>query len=529
MDMVEYINIGLFRKVLTDDKGRIYSKNIPYNSSTSLNLSNVYIKKINKEITKGLSVKDLEDNNFLMPIQVTNEDTQYHYFFENGFNSYIYIKNDGTPNERLKSSGWYYTFDTSDLEDPNQINNYIKDKLQLIYDRIKIDYQNSFLFDYTYYYNYIFSDYIFLYNNTNTVVSLLVSDPSLTLINKQHAQIQLKPYELKVYYPSNFNYNNTNNFNKSKIYTLRIINKTDSIFNMEFNHYKLGEYNLSFNEMYDIFIKDNNDVIEYFNSGRIIIPQGNQRPKFRLNGIMPDQIGYKLVTNLLGLCHNYDENNPYTKDQILNLYYNILIYKSKYKDDSSSSELYDTELSKSIHNKLISDTNILSTYVNTLNIDIQNYSENKAGHLIVIESAKKFKSQISSSNINDLNGLVFEERTYYYYIGWKKPTTKNIEEIINDKYPTSDEDNTLNNAGQELTYKSSFGLDSIYNPNGSANYYVLIPTDHLIYNKESNQPITNDSNLFTSSDEDKIIIGNQIHTIYTSTNPTNIITSIEIK
>ena len=363
MDMIEYINIGLFRKVLTNENGQIFSKNIKNNiilATTDENINNQIISNS--------------------------------YFYEKGFDNYINIINEGTNEEKLKSSGWYYKLNSESLKS--------------VYDHMKIDFKGSFWFDYTYYYNYVFSDYLFLYNNTNTVITLLISDPSLTLINKQHAQIQLKPYELKLYYPNNFNYNDTNNFNKSKIYTLKIINKTDSILNMEFEHYKLGEYNLSFDEMYNIFIKDNIDFIEYVDNNRMIEHNNeNDFPKFKLNGIMPDQIGYKLVTNLLGLYKKCNSSNHYSKDQILSLYNNILNYKNTNKTEND----YHTELAKAIHNKLKDNINILSKNINTLNIDIRNYSENKAGHLVIIESNKKFKEESYKYNINSLEGLEFRD------------------------------------------------------------------------------------------------------------------------
>jgi len=178
-----------------------------------------------------------------------------------------------------------------------------------------------------YYYNYVFSDYLFLYNNTNNIVTLLISDPSLSLVNKQHALLQLKPKELKLYYPNNFNYSailNKNIYDNEKIYSIKLTNKSSS--NIIFEQYKLGELNKSFDTM--------------------------KRDELKIE----NQDGYKLVTNLIYLNYIYNHNNDISYDDIFGLYNKISQENSHIKE------------------------------MNEINIDIKNYNQNKAGHLVIINT-----------------------------------------------------------------------------------------------------------------------------------------------
>ena len=213
--------------------------------------------------------------------------------------------------------------------------------------------------DLFYYYNYLFSDYLFLFNNTNTVVTILISDPSLSLISKQHAIIQLKPKEFKLYYPNNFNYNGSSNYSKKKIYTIKIINKTTNIPNIIFEYYNFGSLNKSLKEL----------------SGE------NEFNK---------QLGYRLITNLIYHYYNYTHNNiELSRVEILNLYLSIM------------SKVYNnTENDEGIEKIKGLIQNMPNKWVNNLNIDIQNYSENQAGHLVIINSNKLFKKDEFYSKID---------------------------------------------------------------------------------------------------------------------------------
>ena len=116
---------------------------------------------------------------------------------------------------------------------------------------------------------------------------------------------------------------------------------------------------------------------------------------------------------------------------------------------------------------------------------------------------------------------------YYYYVGWTLPTVDNVNEIINETYPTSSSDATQHAAGKKTTSKSSFSLASInlYYSVAKTNYYVLVPTGHAIYDTVFGLQMGSAS--FTS--QGTITVGNQIHTIYKSVGTTRNITSIEIK
>ncbi len=116
---------------------------------------------------------------------------------------------------------------------------------------------------------------------------------------------------------------------------------------------------------------------------------------------------------------------------------------------------------------------------------------------------------------------------YYYYVGWTLPTVDNVNEIINETYPTSSSDATQHAAGKKTTSKSSFSLATVnlYYSVAKTNYYVLVPTGHAIYDTVFGLQLGTDA--FTS--QGTITVGNQIHTIYKSVGTTRNITSIEIK
>ena len=113
--------------------------------------------------------------------------------------------------------------------------------------------------------------------------------------------------------------------------------------------------------------------------------------------------------------------------------------------------------------------------------------------------------------------LIFISNNYY----------DNVNEIINETYPTSSSDATQHAAGKKTTSKSSFSLASInlYYSVAKTNYYVLVPTGHAIYDTVFGQQMGSDG--FTS--QGTITVGNQIHTIYKSVETTRNIASIEIK
>ena len=119
------------------------------------------------------------------------------------------------------------------------------------------------------------------------------------------------------------------------------------------------------------------------------------------------------------------------------------------------------------------------------------------------------------------------QTTYYYYAGWTLPTVSNVDNIINETYPTSSSDSTRHAAGKKTTSKSSFSLATVnlYNSLAKTNYYVLVPNGHAIYDTVFNQQMGDAS--FIS--QGTITVGNQSHTIYKSVDTTRNIGSIEIR
>ena len=138
-----------------------------------------------------------------------------------------------------------------------------------------------------------------------------------------------------------------------------------------------------------------------------------------------------------------------------------------------------------------------------------------------------FETAVGLANTSSIKIRITDAPVYYYYAGWTLPTVDNVNEIINETYPTSSSDATQHAAGKKTTSKSSFSLASInlYYSVAKTNYYVLVPTGHAIYDTVFGLQMGTDS--FTS--QGTITVGNQIHTIYKSTGTTRNITSIEIK
>ncbi|MBQ9169273.1 MAG: hypothetical protein IJ148_00410 [Bacteroidaceae bacterium] len=118
------------------------------------------------------------------------------------------------------------------------------------------------------------------------------------------------------------------------------------------------------------------------------------------------------------------------------------------------------------------------------------------------------------------------QTTYYYYAGWTLPTASNVDAIINETYPAGYGVSNSNTAGKKTTSKSTMDYlsNTLYNANEKINYYVLVPTGHGIYDSLNNN-VSNSA--FTS--QGNITVGNQIHTIYKSTDTSRYINAIIIK
>ena len=115
---------------------------------------------------------------------------------------------------------------------------------------------------------------------------------------------------------------------------------------------------------------------------------------------------------------------------------------------------------------------------------------------------------------------------YYYYAGWTLPTADNVEEIITETYPASDDSSVMNTAGKKTTSASSmnYSTNTLYNANAKATFYVLVPNGQTIVDPEDNSSYLP---YFTS--QGTITVGNQTHTIYKSYSTSRYINAIKIQ
>ena len=175
---------------------------------------------------------------------------------------------------------------------------------------------------------YLYSDYLFIYNYSDNSVEVLMDDESLSLVDNKQSVFKIEPGELKVYYPSNFNYNATYREFKNEIYNIKLYNKSSE--NIKFNVLNIGELNLDIQEAID-----NNIYIE-------------------------DQLGYKYIC-FLNYLHNKYKNTPNnTNTNIVNIVINnrykeiISMYESikKAKEDYlNNKDDYDNRYFNKIQNK----------------------------------------------------------------------------------------------------------------------------------------------------------------------------------
>ena len=119
-----------------------------------------------------------------------------------------------------------------------------------------------------------------------------------------------------------------------------------------------------------------------------------------------------------------------------------------------------------------------------------------------------------------------QETIYYYYAGWTLPSTSNVDTIINETYPTSSSDNTQHAAGKKTTTKSSmdYTQGNLYYSTAKTYYYVLVPSNHAIYDSLGNNVIESTFTL-----QETITVGNQIHNIYKSNGTSRNIGAIIIR
>ena len=86
---------------------------------------------------------------------------------------------------------------------------------------------------------------------------------------------------------------------------------------------------------------------------------------------------------------------------------------------------------------------------------------------------------------------------FYWYAGWTEPTAENIATIINEEYPVSSTNTTMNKAGGVSAINNGFSISNFFasittnryniadetreNSGQKANYYIVVPNNMGIY------------------------------------------------
>lgn len=156
---------------------------------------------------------------------------------------------------------------------------------------------------------YLYSDYIFIYNNTDSSKQILIDDESLSLVDCKNAIFNIESGELRVYYPNNFNYNATYKEFKHEIYNIKLYNRSNE--NINFNIINIGEFNIDIDK-----VINNKIYIE-------------------------DLLGYKYVCHLLYLYDFFKDpnitdiykSNYYKSNALLSIYNAIIKTKNIYNSN----------------------------------------------------------------------------------------------------------------------------------------------------------------------------------------------------
>ena len=99
---------------------------------------------------------------------------------------------------------------------------------------------------------------------------------------------------------------------------------------------------------------------------------------------------------------------------------------------------------------------------------------------------------VNEADIEEILAIMQQENgtKYYWYAGWTEPTEANIATIVNETYPASNTDSTLNKAGGSTTDSSTLNADysknklfdnRILSGGTMSNYYVVVPNGLLVY------------------------------------------------
>ena len=113
------------------------------------------------------------------------------------------------------------------------------------------------------------------------------------------------------------------------------------------------------------------------------------------------------------------------------------------------------------------------------------------------------------------------ETQYYWYAGWTEPTEANIGEIINEEYPVSSTNTTMNKAGGSTTVITGYTKNNplylyeanLYNSTAKTNYYLVLPNGIGVWDSEGIATLLDTFDL-----QDNIVIPN--HKVYKSQSTT---------
>lgn len=110
---------------------------------------------------------------------------------------------------------------------------------------------------------------------------------------------------------------------------------------------------------------------------------------------------------------------------------------------------------------------------------------------------------------------------YYWYAGWTEPTEANIGQIINEEYPVSSTNTTMNKAGGSTTVITGYTKNNplylydanLYNSTAKTNYYLVLPNGIGVWDSEGIATLLDTFDL-----QDNIVIPN--HKVYKSQSTT---------
>ena len=130
---------------------------------------------------------------------------------------------------------------------------------------------------------------------------------------------------------------------------------------------------------------------------------------------------------------------------------------------------------------------------------------------------------VNEADIAEILAIMKENNKtkYYWYAGWTEPTEANIGEIINEEYPVSSTNTTMNKAGGSTTVITGYTKNNplylydanLYNSTAKTNYYLVLPNGIGVWDSEGIATLLDTFDL-----QDNIVIPN--HKVYKSQSTT---------